>query len=175
MSMQQIIEMLGKMAADRKDDKEDLTKMKEDREANQEELLARMDKMDAKMGKAAKQEDMLAELNAKMDANLTVIKSTINAFNKELEPNPEQNEAIVGSIRISTLMEQILRDQYDADISVMTALSEQVALAANKRRLTDRRESLGTVCRARFQNSRARPRNGYFSAMARPSSHYSTR
>jgi hypothetical protein len=80
MSMQQIIDILGMMAADRK--------------ANQEELLARMDKMDAKISKAAKQEEMLAELNAKMDANLAVIKSTINAFTEKFEQDPGMMQSV---------------------------------------------------------------------------------
>jgi hypothetical protein len=95
--MQQILAQMAKGEADRKachekmaaDRKADQEKMTADRKANQEELLARMDKMDAKMANAAKQEEMLAELNAKMDANLAVIKSTINAFKEKMEPNPE--------------------------------------------------------------------------------------
>jgi hypothetical protein len=94
--MQQI---LAQMNANAKANQEDmLSKMAADQEnmaANKEELLARMDKMDAIMAKAAKQEEMLAQLNAKMDANLAVIKSTINAFKEKMEPNPEENEAVV--------------------------------------------------------------------------------
>jgi hypothetical protein len=37
-----------------------MRKIKEDRKANQEELLARIDKMDAIIAKADKQEEMLA-------------------------------------------------------------------------------------------------------------------
>jgi hypothetical protein len=38
---------------------------------------------------------MLAELNAKMYANMVIIKSTINALKEKMGPNPEENEAIV--------------------------------------------------------------------------------
>jgi hypothetical protein len=53
------------------------------------------EKMDSNQAKATKQEEMLAELNAKMDANLAVIKYTINAFKEKMEPNPEDNETVV--------------------------------------------------------------------------------
>jgi exonuclease VII large subunit len=61
-----------------------LARMKEDRKAEQEkmaadreDLLARMDKMDDKMAKADKQEEMLAGINAKMDATIRSIRSEV--------------------------------------------------------------------------------------------------
>jgi hypothetical protein len=69
-----------------------MDEMNTNAKANQEDLLARMDSNQAK---ATKQEEMLAKLNAKMDANLVVIKSTINAFKEKMEPNPEENEVVV--------------------------------------------------------------------------------
>jgi chloramphenicol O-acetyltransferase len=54
-----------------------LARIKEDRKADREDFLARMDKMDAKMTKADKQEEMLTELNAKMDATIQSIRSEV--------------------------------------------------------------------------------------------------
>jgi hypothetical protein len=81
MLMQQIMEMLvemkatadayqEKMDADREERKAD----QENMAAKQEDLLARMDEMNADANaKATKQEEILAEINAKMDATIQSI------------------------------------------------------------------------------------------------------
>jgi hypothetical protein len=63
-------EMLARMKEDRKADQEKMT-------AKQEDLLARMDKMDAKMAKADKQEEIMGEINTKMDATIQSIRSEV--------------------------------------------------------------------------------------------------
>jgi hypothetical protein len=94
MEMQQIIEMLAEMKADRKANQEDLLARMEPEidaigartEATQDEMLAdmgaRMDantkemnaKMDTRKAKVTKQEEMPAEISARMNANLKDLK-----------------------------------------------------------------------------------------------------
>jgi hypothetical protein len=82
MEMQQMLERLlaeqarfeENMAAKQE---EMLARIKEDRKADREDFLARMDKMDTKMAKADKQEEMLAKINAKMDETIQSIRSVV--------------------------------------------------------------------------------------------------
>jgi DNA anti-recombination protein RmuC len=67
MEMEKIIKILIEITADRKSDQAKI-------DADREQMLARMDaKMDANKAKATKKEEMLAEISARMETNLNEI------------------------------------------------------------------------------------------------------
>jgi DNA repair exonuclease SbcCD ATPase subunit len=114
-TMQQIIEMLAEIKADRKADQANaksnkeamLVKFKAKIDENQERMEA---KMDANQAKAAKQEEMLAEISARMNANLKDLKediksgqvqmrSTICAFRSQLKIIQHEMKAVIQPMR----------------------------------------------------------------------------
>jgi chromosome segregation ATPase len=99
--------------------------------ANQEDLLARIEaKMDANQAKAAKQEEMLAEISARMDANTKEINATQERMNtnlKDLKEDIKSSQAEMRSIICafqSELKETIQREIKAAIQSVWSELDE---------------------------------------------------
>jgi uncharacterized metal-binding protein YceD (DUF177 family) len=110
MEMQQMLERLLARQA----------RFEENMAAKQEDFLPRMDKKDAKMAKADKQEGMLTEINAKMDATIQCIRSEVQEtiHNRVENVREELNKKKTEALRIE------LTDTYNDLQAVKTSFDK---------------------------------------------------